>query len=65
MDLKEKEVDGKVKFDFDSENGQQVCREVLKGIQKVFQCYNLKKRERSYREKFTKAYKILYAQNGG
>jgi len=57
--------DEEIKFDFENEKGNETCRTILKLIAKVYKEYGLKKNERSYREKFTKAYKVLYSQNGG
>ena len=38
---------------------------ILKLIEKAHRGYKLTKNDRTYRLKFTKAYKTLYAQNGG
>lgn len=57
--------DDEIKFDFESETGNGACRSILKLIAQIFNEYGLKKLDRSYRDKFTKAYKVLYAQNGG
>jgi len=37
----------------------------LKLVEKLYVGYGLKVNERSYRDKFSQAYKILYRQNGG
>ena len=62
LELKE---DEEIKFDFESERGNETARAILKMIAKVFEEYGLKKNDRAYRQKFTKAYKLLYSQNGG
>lgn len=54
-----------MKFDFESEKGSKLCQDILKLVERLFAIYKVKKNDRSYRVKFTKAYKILYEQNGG
>ena len=56
----EEEAETKIRFDFDSENGYELCKGILRLIEKLFKSYNLRMCERGYREKFTKAYKMLY-----
>lgn len=46
LELKE---DEEIKFDFESEKGNETGRTILKLIAKVFNQYGLKKNERSYR----------------
>ena len=62
LELKE---DDEIKFDFENEKGNGTGRTILKLIAKIFNQYDLKKNERSYRSKFSKAYNLLYSQNGG
>jgi hypothetical protein len=40
-------------------------KNLLKLIEKLFTSYGLKVNDRAYRAKFTRAYKMLYEQNGG
>jgi hypothetical protein len=54
-----------LKFDFESEKGYEMGKGLLKLVEKLFHCFNLKINDRSYRSKFTRAYKMLYEQNGG
>ena len=42
-----------------------MCKGLLKLVEKLFNSFGLKINERSYRSKFTIAYKQLYEQNGG
>lgn len=53
------------KFDFDSSNGFDLCKSILKLLEKLFNLYGLHQAEREYRSKFSKAYKGLYQENGG
>lgn len=46
LELKE---DEEIKFDFESEQGNETARAILKMIAKVFEEYGLKKNDRSYR----------------
>jgi hypothetical protein len=55
----------KLKFDFESEKGQRLCTDILKKLERLFGLHGLRRNDRSYRVKFTKAYKNLYEQNGG
>lgn len=54
-----------LKFDFESETGYEMGKSLLKLVEKLFTSFNLKINDRSYRAKFTRAYKMLYEQNGG
>lgn len=54
-----------LKFDFESEKGYEQGKSLLKLVEKLFLSHDLKINDRSYRSKFTKAYKMLYEQNGG
>ena len=54
-----------LKFDFESEKGYDMGKSLLKLVEKLFTSFNLKINDRSYRAKFTRAYKMLYEQNGG
>lgn len=46
-----------LKFDFESEKGYEMCKGLLKLVEKLFNSFGLKINERSYRSKFTRAYK--------
>lgn len=69
-DLEYKQVDeendsgeenqAKDKFDFESQKGYDLCKGILKLVEKLFNAYGLKKNDRTYRRKFSKAYDILY-----
>ena len=68
LDFKEQnqdEMEEKLKFDFESEKGAQLCQDILQSIAKLFTTCQLKALDRSYREKFTNAYKLLYSRHGG
>jgi hypothetical protein len=54
-----------LKFDFESQKGYEMGKGLLKLIEKLFHCFRLQINDRSYRAKFTRAYKMLYEQNGG
>lgn len=49
------------KLDLDSDEGQDRCKSFLGCIERIFSILVLKVSPREYREKFSKAYKILYA----
>jgi len=57
-DLQFKE--GTSKYDLDSEEGQQVCKNFLQSVERLFNILHLRSNNRDYREKFSKAYKVLY-----
>jgi hypothetical protein len=48
------------KFDLDSDDGQAICKNYLGCIERFFSILQIKTSNRSYREKFSKAYKVLY-----
>ena len=48
------------KFDLDSDEGQNVCKNFLGCLERFFTILQLKTANRSFREKFSKAYKVLY-----
>lgn len=51
------------KFDIESDEGQKACAEFLKTVQRLTQSMNISYTDRSYVEKFSKAYKILYSED--
>ena len=51
------------KFDIESEAGQKACAEFLKSVQRLTQSVCISYTDRSYVEKFSKAYKILYSED--
>lgn len=52
--------DGNNKFDLDSEENQLICRNYLGCLERFFAILSLKTSSREYREKFSRAYKVLY-----
>ena len=60
-DLTIKEENGKL--DLDSDNGQEVCKNFLECIERLFQISQVKTESRKYRQKFSKAYKVLYKED--
>ena len=63
----ENEIEEKVKLDFSSEKGFLLCKNILASIEMLFlnYCGDHNKNDRSYREKFSIAYKNLYLENEG
>lgn len=61
------ESDQALKLDFSSEKGLKICKDILTQIEKLFinYCGEQSKNDRSYRDKFSVAYKNLYKRNGG
>lgn len=51
------------KFDIESEQGQQAWAQFLKSIQHLCTAMNISRADRSYIERFSKAYKILYKED--
>ena len=51
------------KFDLDSEENQRVCKNYLAAIERFFLILQLKTQPRNYRDKFSKAYKVLYTDD--
>jgi hypothetical protein len=49
-----------LKFDFESDKGYDMCKGLLKLVEKLYIAHNLKVNDRAYRAKFTRAYKMLY-----
>jgi hypothetical protein len=49
-----------LKFDLDSDEGQDRCKSFLGCLERIFTILVIKIAPRDYREKFSKAYKILY-----
>ena len=50
------------KFDLDSEDGQVICKNYLGCIERFFTILQLKTADRQFRDKFSKAYKVLYTE---
>jgi hypothetical protein len=48
------------KFDLDSDEGQNVCKNYLGCLERFFTILQLKTANRQFRDKFSKAYKVLY-----
>jgi hypothetical protein len=53
-------VPNKLLYDFDSEEGQDACRRYLEAIENLFALSFLKRANRSYRQNFSAAYRVLY-----
>lgn len=51
------------KFDLDSDEGQTICKNYLGSLERFFLILQLKTQPRQYREKFSKAYKVLYTDD--
>jgi hypothetical protein len=49
-----------LKFDLDSDEGQERCKSFLGCLERIFIILVLKMSPRDYREKFSNAYKVLY-----
>ena len=47
-------------YDFDTEEGQEVCRRYLESLENLFALSFLKRANRSYRQNFSAAYRVLY-----
>ncbi len=51
------------KFDFESNDGCEICRETLNQLEQLMLSFKIKISNRDYRKKFTKAYIFLYQDN--
>jgi hypothetical protein len=51
------------KFDFESEEGNEICKECLQNIENLIKSFKVKISNRDYRKKFTKAYIFLYQED--
>lgn len=51
-----------MKFDLDSYEGQNSCKKFLHHIEKLCESVEARYRPRSYRKKFSNAYKVLYKE---
>ena len=51
---------GDMKFDLDSYEGQNSCKKFLSHLEKMCESLTVKCSNRSYRKKFSNAYKVLY-----
>lgn len=54
---------GDQKYDLDSDHGQRSCKKFLNQIEKLCEVYNVPCTSRDYRERFSKAYRVLYKEN--
>ncbi len=50
------------KYDLDSEEGQRACRRFLNQIERLCEVFKAQCQARTYREQFSKAYKVLYKE---
>ena len=51
------------KFDFETDEGNEICRECLQQIENLIKTFKIKISNRDYRKKFTKAYIFLYQED--
>lgn len=51
------------KYDLDSEQGQRACKKLLNQIEKLCEVFKVPCASRDYRNKFSKAYRVLYKEN--
>ena len=51
------------KFDFESNDGSEICRQTLQQLEQLILSFNIKISNRDYRKKFTKAYIFLYQED--
>lgn len=51
------------KFDLDSDEGQAVCKNYLGCIERLCSILQIKTSSKKYRDKFSKAYKVLYCED--
>ena len=50
------------KYDLDSEDGQRTCKRFLNQLERLCEVFKTNCATRSYREQFSKAYKVLYKE---
>lgn len=50
------------KFDLDSKEGQRACKRLLNQLERLSEVFKAKSADRSFRSKFSKAYKVLYKE---
>ena len=50
------------KYDLDSTEGQSSCKRFLHELEKLFDSFKARSASRSYRKKFSQAYKVLYQE---
>ena len=51
------------KYDLDSDHGQRSCKKFLNQVEKLCEVYKVPCASRDYRNKFSKAYRVLYKEN--
>ena len=51
------------KYDLDSEQGQRACKKLLNQLEKLCEVFKILCSSREYRNKFSKAYRVLYKEN--
>ena len=54
---------GDQKYDLDSEHGQRSCKKLLNQIEKLCEVFKVPCTSRDYRNKFSKAYRVLYKEH--
>jgi len=50
------------KYDLDSEDGQRACKKFLSQTERLCEIFKANCAHRNYRERFSKAYKVLYKE---
>lgn len=54
---------GDQKYDLDSDQGQRSCKKLLNQLEKLCEIFKVPCTSREYRNKFSKAYRVLYKEN--
>ncbi|OMJ70096.1 hypothetical protein SteCoe_32013 [Stentor coeruleus] len=54
---------GDQKYDLDSDHGQRSCKQFLNQVEKLCEVYKVQCASREYRNRFSKAYRVLYKEN--
>ena len=54
---------GDQKYDLDSEHGQRSCKKLLNQLEKLCEVFKVSYTPRDYRNKFSKAYRVLYKEH--
>ena len=54
---------GDQKYDLDSEHGQRSCKKLLNQLEKLCEVFKVSCTSRDYRNKFSKAYRVLYKEH--
>lgn len=65
LEFKEDDEEERMKFDFDTQQGHDLAKNILRQVSELHEAAELPLEDRSYRLKFSQAYKALFEQNGG